>query len=183
MTSVLVTGGAGYIGSHVALALIDAGWTPVIVDNLVTGKRELVPDNAEFIEANISNGALIEETIKKYDCRAILHFAGSTVVPESVSNPLKYYGNNTCASRSLIQSVVNAGVNAMIFSSTAAVYGEPEQLPIDESSPTLPINPYGVSKLMTEWMLRDVAQRRHYTTPPCAISTSPGLIQTVAVGK
>lgn len=157
MTSVLVTGGAGYIGSHVALALIDAGWNPVIVDNLVTGKRELVPDGAQFVEGDISDSALVEGTITKNNCRAILHFAGSTVVPESVSDPLKYYGNNTCASRNLIQSAVTAGVNAMIFSSTAAVYGEPDELPITETSPTLPINPYGVSKLMTEWMLRDVA--------------------------
>jgi UDP-glucose 4-epimerase len=157
MTSVLVTGGAGYIGSHVALALIDANFFPVIVDNLVTGKRELVPDGAPFVEGDISDTTLIEKTLKKHDCRAVLHFAGSTVVPESVSDPLKYYGNNTCASRDLINSVVNVGVNAMIFSSTAAVYGDPDQLPINESSPTQPINPYGVSKLMTEWMLRDVA--------------------------
>lgn len=157
MTSVLVTGGAGYIGSHVALALMDANFTPIIIDNLVTGKRELVPDGAPFIEGDISDAALVADTLKKHNCRAVLHFAGSTVVPESVSDPLKYYGNNTCASRNLIRSVVKAGVDAMIFSSTAAVYGDPDQLPISESSPTQPINPYGVSKLMTEWMLRDVA--------------------------
>jgi UDP-glucose 4-epimerase len=157
MASVLVTGGAGYIGSHTALALIGAGWSPVIIDNLVTGKRELVPDKATFIEGDISDAALVRATLKKHDCRAVLHFAGSTVVPESVSDPLKYYGNNTCASRSLIESVIAAQVGVMIFSSTAAVYGEPDALPINEESMTAPINPYGVSKLMTEWMLRDVA--------------------------
>ncbi|MFT6580607.1 MAG: UDP-glucose 4-epimerase [Alphaproteobacteria bacterium] len=115
MASVLVTGGAGYIGSHTTLALIDAGWSPVIIDNLVTGKRELVPDEAVFIEGDISDSELVRATLKQHDCRAVLHFAGSTVVPESVSDPLKYYGNNTCASRSLIESVVAAKVGVMIF--------------------------------------------------------------------
>ncbi|MBL4720400.1 MAG: UDP-glucose 4-epimerase GalE [Alphaproteobacteria bacterium] len=157
MAHILVTGGAGYIGSHTALALIDAGWQPVIIDNLVTGKRELIPDGADFIEGDISDSKLVRSTLQKYNCRAVLHFAGSTVVPESVSDPLKYYENNTCASRSLIESVVAANVEAMIFSSTAAVYGDPDTLPISEDLPAAPINPYGVSKLMTEWMLRDVA--------------------------
>jgi UDP-glucose 4-epimerase len=157
MASVLVTGGAGYIGSHTTLALIDAGWSPVIIDNLVTGKRELVPDEAVFIEGDISDSELVRATLKQHDCRAVLHFAGSTVVPESVSDPLKYYGNNTCASRSLIESVVAAKVGVMIFSSTAAVYGDPDSLPINEELRAAPINPYGASKLMTEWMLRDAA--------------------------
>lgn len=157
MTTVLVTGGAGYIGSHTALALLDAGYTPVVIDNLVTGRRELVPDGVPFTEGNIADADLVHRVVTEHGCKAVLHFAGSTVVPESVSDPLKYYGNNTCASRNLLQTVVAAGIEAFIFSSTAAVYGNPESLPITEDSPTVPINPYGLSKLMTEYMLRDTA--------------------------
>lgn len=157
MTSVLVTGGAGYIGSHTALALMAAGFTPVVIDNLVTGRRELVPEGVSFTEGNIADAALVRRVLTQHDCKAVLHFAGSTVVPESVSDPLKYYGNNTCASRKLLETVVAAGIEAFIFSSTAAVYGNPERLPITEDSPTVPINPYGLSKLMTEYMLRDTA--------------------------
>jgi UDP-glucose 4-epimerase len=154
---VLVTGGAGYIGSHAVLALRDAGWPVVVIDNLVTGFRWAVPDDVTFLEGNISDSALVEATIREHGIGAILHFAGSVVVPESVENPLKYYDNNTANSRSLISSAIAAGVKHFIFSSTAATYGIPDEVPVREDMPTIPINPYGMSKLMTEYMLRDVA--------------------------
>jgi UDP-glucose 4-epimerase len=155
--NVLVTGGAGYIGSHAVLALQEAGHNPVVIDNLVTGFRWAVADNVPFYEGDIADGDLVAEIFAKEDIQAVMHFAGSVVVPESVENPLKYYHNNTAKTRSLIESIVKAGVRHMIFSSTAATYGIPEQSPVSENMPTLPINPYGTSKLMTEFMLRDVA--------------------------
>ena len=155
--TVLVTGGAGYIGSHAVLALLDAGWPVVVIDNLVTGFRWAVPAAAPFAEGDIADPALVARLIAEHDIGAILHFAGSVVVPESVSDPLKYYLNNTAKSRSLIESAVKGGVRHFIFSSTAATYGIPESAPIAEDAPTRPINPYGMSKLMTEIMLRDVA--------------------------
>ncbi len=154
---VLVTGGAGYIGSHAVLALKDNGWEPVVVDNLVTGFRWAVPADIPFIQGDIADDALITNIIQQHDIGAILHFAGSVVVPESVENPLKYYHNNTANSRALIDAAVKAGIQHFIFSSTAATYGIPETSPVHESMPTVPINPYGMSKLMTEYMLRDVA--------------------------
>ena len=154
---VLVTGGAGYIGSHVALALLETGRRVIVADNLVTGRRELVPSDAAFIETNIADMDRIAALLRENDCRAIMHFAGSTVVPESVENPLKYYGNNTCASRNLLQAAMAEGVERFIFSSTAAVYGNPKQLPVDEKVQLAPISPYGKSKLMTENMLQDLA--------------------------
>lgn len=155
--TVLVTGGAGYIGSHAVLALRDAGWPVVVIDNLVTGFRWAVPEDVAFVEGNIADEALVQDTLKIYDISAIMHFAGSVVVPESVENPLKYYRNNTAASRSLIESAVSSDVKHFIFSSTAATYGIPEVIPVQEDMPTRPINPYGMSKLMTEAMLADVA--------------------------
>jgi len=155
--AVLVTGGAGYIGSHAVLALLDAGWRVVVIDNLVTGFRWAVPDAAVFAEGDIADQALVGRLIAEHGIRAIIHFAGSIVVPESVENPLKYYENNTVKSRSLIESAVKGGVRHFIFSSTAATYGIPEQVPITETTRTQPINPYGWSKLMTERMLTDVA--------------------------
>ncbi|MFM2411629.1 MAG: UDP-glucose 4-epimerase GalE [Pseudomonadota bacterium] len=155
--NVLVTGGAGYIGSHAVLALQEAGHQPVVIDNLVTGFRWAVADNVPFYEGDIADGDLVAEILAKEGIQAVMHFAGSVVVPESVENPLKYYHNNTAKTRSLIESIVKAGVRHMIFSSTAATYGIPEQSPVSENMPTLPINPYGTSKLMTEFMLRDVA--------------------------
>ncbi len=156
-TSVLVTGGAGYIGSHAVLALRDAGYRVVVIDNLVTGFRWAVPGDVPFIEASIDDIEAVGETIRDHEIGAIVHFAGSVVVPESVSDPLKYYLNNTVRSRSLIESAVNGGVRHFIFSSTAATYGIPEHVPVHEEMPTVPINPYGMSKLMTEAMLRDIA--------------------------
>lgn len=153
----LVTGGAGYIGSHAVLALKDAGHQPVVIDNLVTGFRWAVPHDVPFVEGNIADAELVEHALRTHGIDAIMHFAGSIIVPESVENPLKYYRNNTAASRSLIESAVNAGVKHFIFSSTAATYGIPESSPVREDMPKSPINPYGMSKLMTEHMLRDVA--------------------------
>ncbi len=155
--SVLVTGGAGYIGSHAVLALLDSGHRPVVIDNLVTGFRWAVPDNATFYEGDIANSQMITRIIENERIDAVMHFAGSVVVPESVENPLKYYHNNTAKTRSLIESLVANEVRHMIFSSTAATYGIPETSPVREDMPTRPINPYGTSKLMTEMMLRDVA--------------------------
>jgi len=154
---VMVTGGAGYIGSHAVLALLDAGHEVVVVDNLVTGFDWAVDPRATLVEANVADDAKVRAAIRDHRVRAIMHFAGSVVVPESVSDPLKYYRNNTAASRSLIESAVAESVPHFIFSSTAATYGTPEKVPVAEGDPTVPINPYGMSKLMTEAMLRDVA--------------------------
>jgi UDP-glucose 4-epimerase len=154
---VMVTGGAGYIGSHAVLALLDAGHEVVVVDNLVTGFDWAVHPRATLVQANVADDDTVRGAIREHSVRAILHFAGSVVVPESVSDPLKYYRNNTAASRSLIESAVAEGVPHFIFSSTAATYGTPEKVPVAEGDPTVPINPYGMSKLMTEAMLRDVA--------------------------
>lgn len=155
--TILVTGGAGYIGSHAVLALADAGWPVVVIDNLVTGFRWAVDARATFVEGDIGDQALVEKVLTEHNIGAILHFAGSVVVPESVENPLKYYRNNTANSRSLIESAVTCGVKHFIFSSTAATYGIPDVIPVKEDMPTIPINPYGMSKLMTEAMLTDVA--------------------------
>lgn len=155
--TVLVTGGAGYIGSHAVLALRDAGWPVVVVDNLTTGFRFAIPANVPLVEADIADQAAVEAAIRAHDVRAVMHFAGSIVVPESVENPLKYYQNNTANSRTLIESAVRCGVPHFIFSSTAATYGMPDVSPISESCPQRPINPYGMSKLMTEYMLADVS--------------------------
>jgi len=154
---VLVTGGAGYIGSHAVLALLDAGWPVVVIDNLVTGFRWAIPEAASFVEGDVGDEALVGRTIAEQGIGAILHFAGSVVVPESVTDPLKYYRNNTGNSRALLSAAVAGGVGHFIFSSTAATYGLPETVPVSEDMPKQPINPYGMSKLMTEAMLADVA--------------------------
>ncbi|NMN07382.1 UDP-glucose 4-epimerase [Novosphingobium sp. SG916] len=155
---VLVTGGAGYIGSHAVLALKDAGWPVVVIDNLVTGFRFAVPDGVPFYQGDIADEALLARILAEQGIGAIMHFAGSVVVPESVENPLKYYDNNTARTRSLIASAVRGGVRHFIFSSTAATYGIPEVSPVTEDCPQRPINPYGMSKLMTELMLADTAR-------------------------
>jgi UDP-glucose 4-epimerase len=154
---VLVTGGAGYIGSHAVLALTDAGWPVAVIDNLVTGFRWAVPDGVPFYEGDIEDAALLARIFAEQRIGAVMHFAGSVVVPESVSDPLKYYHNNTAKTRSLIAAAVAAGVPHFIFSSTAATYGIPEVSPVTEDAPQVPINPYGMSKLMSEFMLRDTA--------------------------
>ena len=154
---VLVTGGAGYIGSHAVLALQDAGWPVAVIDNLVTGFRFAVPDGVPFYEGDVADGELLACIFAEQGTRAIMHFAGSVLVPESVENPLKYYDNNTARTRALIAAAVAAGVPHFIFSSTAATYGIPEVSPVTEDTPQRPINPYGWSKLMSERMLADVA--------------------------
>ncbi len=155
--AVLITGGAGYIGGHAVLALVEAGRRVVVVDDLSTGRRQAVPEGVPLIVGDVGDLALIGDAIRDHDVGAVVHFAGSIVVPESVTNPLKYYRNNTAASRALIEACVNNGVGKFIFSSTAAVYGLPDLSPVPEDTPTAPINPYGASKLMTEWILRDTA--------------------------
>jgi len=152
---VLVTGGAGYIGSHVLHALADAGIPAVTIDNLSTGRRAAIPAAVPLVEGDVGSAALLEGVIRKHRVDAVMHFAGSIVVPESVDKPLAYYRNNTVNSLTLLDACVRLGVERVVFSSTAAVYGAPERVPLDEESPTAPINPYGASKLMTEQMLRD----------------------------
>ncbi len=153
---VMVTGGAGYIGSHAVLALLDAGYEVVVIDNLLTGFDWAVDERAAFVNIAVEDPG-VRDVIRAHNVRAIMHFAGSVVVPESVSDPLKYYRNNTAATRTLIESAVAEGVPHFIFSSTAATYGTPERVPIAEGDPKSPINPYGMSKLMSEFMLRDVS--------------------------
>ena len=154
---VLVTGGAGYIGSHAVLALVDQGWPVAVIDNLTTGFRWAVPDGVPFYQGDIEDAGLLARIFAEQGTRAVMHFAGSIIVPESVENPLKYYHNNTAKSRALIAAAVAGGLKHFIFSSTAATYGSPKESPVREDSPKLPINPYGMSKLMTETMLADVA--------------------------
>lgn len=154
---VLVTGGAGYIGSHAVHALRDAGWPVVVIDNLVTGFDWAIAEGVPLIQADIGDAAAVSATIEKHGIGAIMHFAGSVVVPESLEDPLKYYRNNTANSRTLLECAVRGQVKHFIFSSTAATYGIPDQIPVREDSPKRPINPYGMSKLMTEFMLADVA--------------------------
>ncbi|MGE3397484.1 MAG: UDP-glucose 4-epimerase GalE [Sphingomonas sp.] len=153
----LVTGGAGYIGSHAVLALLDGGWSVAVLDNLSTGFAWAVPDAANLIEGDVGDQALLARIIAERRIGAIMHFAGSIIVPESVEQPLRYYENNTVKSRALIESAVAGGVRHFIFSSTAATYGIPQAVPVREDMPTVPINPYGWSKLMTERMLADAA--------------------------
>ncbi|WP_228242116.1 UDP-glucose 4-epimerase GalE [Porphyrobacter sp. GA68] len=154
---VLVTGGAGYIGSHAVLALKDAGWRVAVLDNLVTGFRFAVPDDVPFYHGDIADADLLQRIFAEQGTGAIMHFAGSVVVPESVDNPLKYYNNNTAKSRTLLEAAIAGRVEHFIFSSTAATYGSPATSRVTEETPTRPINPYGWSKLMTEQMLADAA--------------------------
>jgi UDP-glucose 4-epimerase len=156
MSKILVTGGAGYIGSHVVLQLSERGDDVVVLDNLSTGFREAT-QGVELIVGDVGDRELVERVLGEHRIDTIIHFAAHTVVPESVRDPLKYYGNNTCATRNLLACSVAAGVKHFIFSSTAAVYGMPESGVAEETTPTVPINPYGMSKLMSEAMLRDVS--------------------------
>lgn len=160
--TILVTGGAGYIGSHMVLALLEQGENVVVLDNLSTGFREAVPSPAKLVVGDIGDQDLVHAVIRKYDVDAIVHFAGSIVVPDSVADPLGYYQNNTVNSRALIEVAVATGVDKFIFSSTAAVYGNPEQVPVCETERLAPVSPYGSSKLMTEMMLADTAHAHNF---------------------
>jgi UDP-glucose 4-epimerase len=155
--AVLVTGGAGYIGSHMVLELLDIGETVVVLDDLSTGFRATVPQDATFVTGDAGDEALVSRLIDEHRIDSILHFAAKIVVPESVADPLAYYLNNTVKSRALMETAIKSGVKSFIFSSTAAVYGDADVSPISEDAHPDPINPYGRSKLMSEWMLRDAA--------------------------
>jgi UDP-glucose 4-epimerase len=154
--AILVTGGAGYIGSHVVRQLGDAGQQVVVIDNLSKGFRQAVTAG-DLIVGDVGDYELVSRLLAEHQVDTVMHFAAHTVVPESVALPLKYYGNNTCSTRSLLQACIENQVKNFVFSSTAAVYGMPKDGYASEDSPTLPINAYGTSKLMSEWMLRDVA--------------------------
>ncbi len=155
--TVLVTGGAGYIGGHMVLALLDAGEDVVVLDNLSTGFRWAVPAGAKLVVGDFGDIETLERIFTTHPIEAIAHFAAKIVVPESVSDPLGYYENNTAKARTLLAAAVRHGVRHFIFSSTAAVYGEPPVDQVTEDTPQNPINPYGRSKLMVEWMLKDVS--------------------------
>jgi UDP-glucose 4-epimerase len=155
--TVLVTGGAGYIGSHMVHALVDAGESVAVVDNLSTGFSQFIPEGVPLYIGDAADENLVEGVIRSHKIDAIVHFAGSIIVPDSLRDPLGYYRNNTMTTRSLLATAVTCGVNKFIFSSTAAVYGNPDTVPVAEDAPTRPMSPYGTSKLMTEIMLHDVA--------------------------
>src|SRR5437868_7404189 len=155
--TVLVTGGAGYIGSHMVHALAEAGESVVVIDNLSTGFSAFLPEGVPLFIGDAGDENLVEGVIGQHGVESIIHFAGSVVVPDSMRDPLAYYRNNTMTTRSLLDAAVKGGVNRFIFSSTAAVYGNPDQVPVPEHAPTRPASPYGSSKLMTEIMLHDVA--------------------------
>jgi UDP-glucose 4-epimerase len=155
--NVLVTGGAGYIGGHMVLALLDAGHQPIVFDNLSTGFRWSVPEGVPLVVGDIGDFELVLRTLQAYQIDAIAHFAAKLVVPESVADPLGYYLNNTVKSRSLMAAAVAADIKKFVFSSTAAVYGNASDKPLGEDAPLAPLSPYGSSKQLTEVMLRDVA--------------------------
>jgi UDP-glucose 4-epimerase len=155
--TVLVTGGAGYIGSHTVLALAEAGEDVVVIDDLSTGFSAYLPEGVPLFIGDAGDENLLEGVIAQHNIESIIHFAGSVVVPDSMRDPLGYYRNNFTTARNLLNVAVKRGINRFIFSSTAAVYGNPDQVPVPEHAPTRPLSPYGSSKLMTEIMLHDVA--------------------------
>ncbi|MCP4619352.1 MAG: UDP-glucose 4-epimerase GalE [Bradyrhizobium sp.] len=155
--TVLVTGGAGYIGSHMVLALLEAGESVVVIDNLSTGFSAFLPEGVPLFIGDAGDENLVEAVIEQHNVESIIHFAGSVVVPDSMRDPLGYYRNNTFTTRNLLNAAVKRGIGRFIFSSTAAVYGNPDQVPVPEIAPTRPLSPYGFSKLMSEIMLHDVA--------------------------
>jgi UDP-glucose 4-epimerase len=155
--TILVTGGGGYIGSHMVHALVDAGEPVVVVDNLTTGFRSALPESATLVVGDVGDQALLTSVIKTNAITEIIHFAASIVVPDSVRDPLGYYRNNTINTRALLEVAVATGVQRFIFSSTAAVYGNPQRVPVGEDAPAVPLSPYGNSKLMSEIMLKDAA--------------------------
>jgi UDP-glucose 4-epimerase len=182
--AILVTGGAGYIGSHVVRQLGEAGEQVVVIDNLSKGFRQAVTAG-DLIVGDVGDFELVSRLLAEHQIDTVMHFAAHTVVPESVAQPLKYYGNNTCSTRSLLQACIENQVKNFVFSSTAAVYGMPQDGYASEDSPTLPINAYGTSKLMSEWMLRDVAAvnpLRHVALRYFNVAGSHGLIGQATPG-
>ncbi|MHB8529328.1 MAG: UDP-glucose 4-epimerase GalE [Caulobacteraceae bacterium] len=167
MSRVLVTGGAGYIGSHAVLALLEAGYGPLVVDDLSTGRADAVPAEVPFISGDAGDRRLIEQVLARYEIEAVMHFAASIVVPESVADPVKYYANNTSVTLSLLERCLEHAVPRFIFSSSAAVYGIPQTPRVSEGSPTNPISPYGASKLFSERMLLDAAAAHPGFRPVC----------------
>jgi UDP-glucose 4-epimerase len=161
--TVLVTGGAGYIGSHMVLALLDAGEAVVVLDDLSTGFHWAIPPEVPLVRGDIADTPLVQRVMREHGVRSLAHFAAKIVVPDSVADPLGYYLANTVKSRALIEAAVAAGIRHVIFSSTAAVYGEPARVPVPEDLAPNPINPYGRSKLMTEWMLDDAASAHGFS--------------------
>ncbi|WP_422375487.1 UDP-glucose 4-epimerase GalE [Roseibium sp.] len=161
--TVLITGGAGYIGSHTVLSFLDAGETPVVIDNLSTGFDWLVPENVPFFQYDIADRDAVEDVLRAHSIETIIHFAGSIILPESIENPLKYYRNNTVNSLGLVEAAVACGIKHFVFSSTAAVYGQPDSVPVSEAAPVHPEAPYGASKLMTERMLQDTSRAHDLT--------------------
>jgi len=155
---VLVVGGGGYIGSHTVDALLKAGHSPVVLDDMSSGSADMVPDGVPVIVGDAGDVELVKKTLIQHDVEAVIHFAGSIIVSESMDHPLKYYQNNTSVSRNLLEAVVEYGIRSFVFSSTAAVYGVPDIVPIPEAEVRKPISPYGKSKLATEWMLEDVGE-------------------------
>lgn len=155
--AILITGAAGYIGSHMALELLDQGQDVVVLDSLVTGFRSAVPAEAAFVQGDVGDRELVGRILREHEVDAVAHFAASTIVPESVADPLGYYANNTLKTHALIGEVVKAGVPRFVFSSTAAVYGTTKTAQVDEKAPTIPESPYGWSKYMSEQILRDTA--------------------------
>lgn len=155
--TVLVTGGAGYIGSHMMYRLADLGEPAVVIDNLQTGFRESMPQGVPFYQGSVADKGLVARVLREHGIKTVVHFAASTVVPDSVRDPLGYYANNTVASRALFETAIENGVKQFIFSSTAAVYGQLDSELVTETMPTVPVSPYGWSKLMTEVMLHDAA--------------------------
>jgi UDP-glucose 4-epimerase len=153
----LVTGGAGYIGSHVVWALADAGWRVVVIDDLSAGRRVTLPEGVRLVVGDVGAPGPLRRLLREERVSAVLHFAGSIVAPESVARPLLYYRNNTASSLALLEACLEAGIESLVFSSTAAVYGDPERVPVAEDAPLRPITPYGRSKLMTEQMLADAS--------------------------
>jgi UDP-glucose 4-epimerase len=181
--AILVTGGAGYIGSHMVYELLAAGERVVVLDNLTTGFEWAIAPGATLITGDIGDQTLVGRLIKEHAVDAIIHFAGSIVVPESVADPLGYYRNNTVNSRALIECAVKGGVPHFIFSSTAAVYGSPEIVPVAENAPLIPVSPYGSSKLMTEIMLRDVSHAHDLAHVCLRYSMSPAPIRRRVSGN
>jgi UDP-glucose 4-epimerase len=160
--SILITGGAGYIGTHMVHAALERGLDVVVLDDLSTGMRGLVAEGAQFHQGNVGDQTLVRRLLNDHSITAVIHFAGSIVAPDSVKEPLAYYGNNTVASRALIEACILEGVKSFVFSSTALIYGPPLLGPMPETTPKQPENPYGRSKLMTEWMLEDTARAHDF---------------------